>query len=139
MLSNRYEIIEVLPGSMLPTGSNGRDLRLRGFSRIPADKGLHSGETQGMGLGYVPRFPTKLLSDIEKKNRKNMSAFVEGPTGNISGYYEPSVNPFFIPKSLYISSRALAVSPGASWADRTNNVQWLPFNLDEFNIRMSIK
>ena len=52
-------------------------------------------------------------------------------------FFSSTVDPSVVPSLLYVSSHALATLPGASWADRTGPIQWLPIDLEQFDRRLT--
>jgi hypothetical protein len=95
---------------------------------------LTPGDTQAMGIGYVPRTPTELLTSLSDRARAALPVFDNAST--LSSYYSQSVDLSVAPTRLYVSSRKPAVVAGAGWADITENVQWLPVDLVEFEKRV---
>jgi len=97
---------------------------------------LTAAHTQAMGLGYIPRNPTR---KIPEPQRKKMPVYDEetilddGP-GSI---FQVGLDPKLIPRNLYVPTRTTACADGANWADRTfSNVQWLPVDLADYDNRL---
>jgi hypothetical protein len=99
-----------------------------------------------MGVGYISRVARPDFARVANtiKGLKKLALPVEdinapvGSVWNTSESYTESIPPSSIPKKVYVSSRALALSPDASWSERVTHVQWLPLDLAEFDRRLAV-
>jgi hypothetical protein len=94
---------------------------------------------------YVARRPLNRLAEAAKEALRASTRtawlnahplFVDLDTPDAAPFFEPSLDPNVVPQLLYAPSRAPAVRKGASWADRTDHVQWLPVHLAAFDRRL---
>ena len=140
----------VLSSGRRTRGATAVDLELR---LLRVDGLITAGDTQGLGLGYVPRDPSAwFLNDTTRRTLPlvtdlDAAAAPVTPTtttiatrgGGGAGraaFFAPGVDRAVVPRTLYAPSRAPAVGAHAAWADRTDHVHWLPANLTEFDRRV---
>jgi len=139
----RYKVVKVLPPVLVPEELRGSS----GTGPAPVDLELElvaiggpvtAGDTQAMGLGYVPRDPTEDASEAFASPEARRALPLVTDLDAEPRLFEPGVSEEVVPKLLYAPSHTPAILADAGWADRTDQIQWLPADLAEFDRRLHL-
>jgi hypothetical protein len=140
----QFVIEKVFPPALVPKefrgGGHGRPGPVDLVLKFVAFHGLLSaGDTQALGLGYVPRDPTDRFAGQRHPRALPLVTDLDMDPEGLGPYFAPGVDERVVPQELYVPSHFHAVQKDAGWADRTDQIQWLPANLTEFDLRLQEK